>query len=28
MKWGFYVLLIACLVLASSALKKPPGQHP
>jgi hypothetical protein len=25
MKWGFYVLLIACLVLASSALKKPAG---
>jgi hypothetical protein len=25
MKWGFYVLLIACLVLASSALKKPTG---
>lgn len=27
-KWGFYVLLIACLVLASRALKKPAGQHP
>jgi len=26
MKWGFYVLLIACLVLAWSALKKPAGQ--
>jgi hypothetical protein len=23
-KWGFYVLLAACLVLAASALKKPP----
>jgi hypothetical protein len=25
MKWGFYVLLIACLVLAWGALKKPAG---
>ncbi len=26
-KWGFYVLVIACLALASGALKKPAGQH-
>jgi hypothetical protein len=26
-KWGFYVLLIACLVLAAAALRKPAGQH-
>jgi hypothetical protein len=25
-RWGFYVLVLACLVLASSALKKPAGQ--
>jgi hypothetical protein len=25
-KWGFYVLLLACVVLASSALKKPVNQ--